>query len=57
MHQTTMSFQQPISMVVIMQNTQGKAILHKMKVNAMKTRKVHVDKNEFYTGKERRPCC
>ena len=44
-----------ISMVVIMQNTQEKADLQKMKVNAMKITKVHADGNKLHTGKEWRP--
>ena len=42
-------------MVVIMLNTQGKANLQKMKVNAIKIGKVHVDENELHTRKEWRP--
>ena len=38
-------------MVVIMQNTQEKADLQKMKVNTTKIRKVGVDGNKFRTGK------
>ena len=42
-------------MVVIMQNTQAKADLQKMKVNATKIRKGRVDVNKLHTGKEWRP--
>ena len=42
-------------MVVIMQNTQEKADLQKMKVNAMKITKVRADGNKLHTGKEWRP--
>ena len=42
-------------MVVIMQNSQEKFNLQKIKVNAMKIRKVHVDGNKLHTGKEWRP--
>ena len=38
----------------IMQNTQEKADLQKMKVHAMKTRKVRADKNKIHTGNEER---
>ena len=38
-----------------MQNTQEKADLQKMKVNARKIRKVRADKNKLHTGKEWRP--
>ena len=34
-----------------MQNTQEKANLQKMKVNAMKIRKAHANKNNFVLGK------
>ena len=42
-------------MTVIMQNTQEKADLQKMKVNTTKTRQVHVEGNKFCTEKEWRP--
>ena len=42
-------------MVVIMQNTQEKADLQKMKVNATKITKVRADGNKLRTGKEWRP--
>ena len=42
-------------MVVIMQNTQEKADLQKTKVSATKIRKVCVDGNKLWTGKEWRP--
>ena len=42
-------------MVVIMQNTQEKADLQKVKVNAIKIRKVHADENKLRLGKEWRP--
>ena len=38
-----------------LQNAQEKADLQKTKVNAMKIRKVCVDENKLYTGKEWRP--
>ena len=44
-----------ISMVVIMQNTQEKANLQKMKVNAMKITKACADGNKLRTGKEWSP--
>ena len=44
-----------LSMVVIMQNTQEKADLQKMKVNATKITKVRADGNKLRTGKEWRP--
>ena len=44
-----------LSMVVIMQNTQGKVNLQKTKVNATKITKVRVDRNKLRTGKEWRP--
>ena len=44
-----------LSMVVIMQNTQEKADLLKMKVNATEITKVRVDGNKLRTGKEWRP--
>ena len=40
-----------LSMVVIMQNTQEKANLQKMKVNATKITKVRADGNKLCTGK------
>ena len=42
--------QQYFSVVVIMQKTQEKANLQKMKVNAMKIPKVHADGNKLHTG-------
>ena len=42
-------------MVVIMQSTQEKSDLQKMKVYAMKTRKVHADRYKLYNGKEWKP--
>ena len=44
-----------ISMVVIMQNTQEKANLQKMNVNATKIAKVHADGNKLHTGKNGGP--
>ena len=41
-------------MVVIMQNTQEKADLQKMKVNSTKIRKVCVEGNKTCIGEERR---
>ena len=38
-----------------MQNTQEKADLQNMKVNAVKIRKVGADGNKLHTGKERSP--
>ena len=38
-------------MVVIMQNTQEKADLQKMKVNTTKITKVRADGNKLHTGK------
>ena len=46
-----MCAKQYFSMVLIMQNTQEKADLQKVKVNATKIRKVHVDGNKFVLGK------
>ena len=46
---------QPYSMVVIMQNSQEKADLQRIKVHATKIRKVHADRNKFCTGKEWKP--
>ena len=52
---------QYLSVVVIMQNTQEKADLQKMKVNATKITKVleitkvYADGNKLCTGKEWRP--
>ena len=43
------------SVVEIMQNTQEKANLQKMKVNITKIRKVRADTNKLHTGKEWRP--
>ena len=40
---------------VIMQNTQEKADLLKMKVNVTKITKVRADENKIHTGKEWRP--
>ena len=40
------------SIVVIMQNTQEKADLQKMKVNTTKIRKVCADGNKLRTGKD-----
>ena len=39
------------SMVVIMQNTQEKTNLQKMKVHATKITKVHANRNRLRTGK------
>ena len=38
-------------MIVIMQNSQEKADLRKMKINTIKTGKVHTHGNNFPTGK------
>ena len=41
-------------MIVIMQNTQEKANIQKMKVNTTKIRKICVDENKVFTGKEQK---
>ena len=43
------------SIVMIMQNSQEKVILQKMKVKAMKIRKFVADRNKLRTGKDWRP--
>ena len=45
----------PNNLVVIMQNTQEKADLHKTKVNITTITKVCVDGNKLRSGKEWRP--
>ena len=45
----------PNNLVVITQNSQEKADLQKMKINAMKIGKVHSNGNKLHTEKEWRP--